>query len=51
MHLQEWISRHYIFLIKCKDGRITHWNETLNPLEAMKQNYGNPRPEKVLTDS
>lgn len=42
---------HYIFVITCKDGRITHWNEFFNPLEAMKQNYGNPKPEKVMRNA
>ncbi|MEJ7935921.1 nuclear transport factor 2 family protein [Sphingobium sp. AN558] len=41
---------HYIFVIQCKDGRITHWNEFFNPLEAMKQNYGKPKPEKAVHD-
>jgi ketosteroid isomerase-like protein len=42
---------HYIFVITCKDGRITHWNEFFNPLEAMKQNYGKPKPEKAVRDA
>jgi ketosteroid isomerase-like protein len=33
---------HYLFLITCKDGRVSQWREFFNPLEAMKQNYGKP---------
>ncbi|MDX6008165.1 nuclear transport factor 2 family protein [Cupriavidus necator] len=39
-------GNHYIFIMACKDGKVTHWKEFYNPLEALKQNYGKPRPEK-----
>jgi ketosteroid isomerase-like protein len=37
---------HYVFVITCRDGKIVQWKEFFNPLEAMKQNYGKPRPAK-----
>lgn len=39
-------DNHYIFVITVRDGRIARWSEFFNPLEAMKQNYGKPRPQK-----
>lgn len=39
-------TNHYIFIMTCKNGRVARWQEFFNPLEAMKQNYGKPRPEK-----
>lgn len=44
-------ENHYLFCITCKDGKIVHWNEFFNPLEAMKQNYGKPRPEKKTAEA
>ncbi len=37
---------HYLFVLSFRDGKLTRWREFFNPLEAMKQNYGKPRPEK-----
>lgn len=36
-------NNHYIFVVRCKDGKIAEWTEFYNPLEAMKQGYGAPR--------
>jgi ketosteroid isomerase-like protein len=39
-------ENHYQFVITIRDGRIARWSEFFNPLEAMKQNYGKPKPVK-----
>jgi ketosteroid isomerase-like protein len=42
---------HYLFVLTIRDGRIARWDEFYNPLEAMKQNYGKPRPDKQAAPS
>lgn len=42
-------DNHYIFVVRCKDGRIVEWTEFFNPLEAMKQGYGVKKPEQDAT--
>lgn len=37
-------ENHYLFVLSFRDGKLTRWREFFNPLEAMKQNYGKPRP-------
>ena len=39
-------TNHYLFVLSFRDGKLTRWREFFNPLEAMKQNYGKPRPER-----
>lgn len=39
-------ENHYLFVLSFRDGKLTRWREFFNPLEAMKQNYGKPRPDK-----
>ena len=38
-------ENHYLFVLSFRDGKLTRWREFFNPLEAMKQNYGKPRPK------
>jgi ketosteroid isomerase-like protein len=40
---------HYLFVAHIVDGKITRWREFYNPLEAMKQNLGKPRPQKTAS--
>lgn len=40
-------TNHYLFVLSFRDGKLTKWREFYNPLEAMKQNYGKPRPDKA----
>jgi ketosteroid isomerase-like protein len=40
-------TNHYLFVLSFQDGKLTRWREFYNPLEAMKQNYGKPRPDKA----
>lgn len=42
-------ENHYLFVLSFADGKLTRWREFYNPLEAMKQNYGKPRPEKTAS--
>lgn len=37
-------NNHYLFALSFADGKLSRWREFFNPLEAMKQNYGKPRP-------
>lgn len=43
-------ENHYLFVLSFRDGQLTRWREFFNPLEAMKQNYGKPRPDKAAPD-
>jgi ketosteroid isomerase-like protein len=39
-------NNRYVFVVRCERGRVAEWTEYYNPLEAMKQGYGEPRPKK-----
>lgn len=41
-------NNHYMFVVRCDNGKIVEWTEFYNPLEAMKQGYGQPREKKTL---
>jgi ketosteroid isomerase-like protein len=42
-------TNHYLFVLSFANGKLTRWREFYNPLEAMKQNYGKPRPDKTVS--
>lgn len=40
-------NNHYLFVLSFRDGKLSRWREFFNPLEAMKQNLGNPPKPKA----
>jgi ketosteroid isomerase-like protein len=40
-------NNHYMFVVRIDNGKIVEWTEFYNPLEAMKQGYGQPREKKA----
>ena len=44
-------NNHYLFVLSFANGKLVRWREFFNPLEAMKQNLGKPRPEKKASEN
>lgn len=40
-------NNHYIFVVRFVNGQIVEWTEFFNPLETMKQGFGQPREKRV----